>query len=97
MTDWPKLQFAEKDWELQSQKRLVDGFFQLDQLTLTHRGYLTDSVGPMVRELLVRTPACSPARISAISAMCTRLCATPGIRCMPTCASRPWRGVALLP
>jgi len=57
MTDWPKLQFAEKDWELQSQQRLVDGFFQLDQLTLTHRGYLTDSVGPMVRELLVRTPA----------------------------------------
>lgn len=57
MADWPKLQFAEEDWELQSQKRLAESFFQLDQLTLIHRGYQVDLVGPMVRELLVRTPA----------------------------------------
>ncbi len=57
MAEWPKLQLGANDWHLQATVRLADGFFQLDQLTLTHRGYQSERVGPMHRELLIRAPA----------------------------------------
>ena len=57
MGDWPRPQFGSDDWELLATNRLADGFFQLEQLTLTHRGYQAESIGPMRRELFVRTPA----------------------------------------
>ena len=57
MTDWPEPQFGSQDWDLHSKKRLADGFFQLDELALSHRGYQKETVGPMQRELFVRTPA----------------------------------------
>ena len=57
MSEWPEPQFGANDWYLQGTTRLADGFFQLDQLTLTHRGYQSESVGPMHRELFIRTPA----------------------------------------
>ena len=57
MAEWPKPQFGANDWNLQATTRLADGFFQLDQLTLTHRGHQAESIGPMNRELFIRTPA----------------------------------------
>ena len=57
MGDWPRPQFGSDDWELLATNRLADGFFQLEQLTLMHRGYQAESIGPMRRELFVRTPA----------------------------------------
>ena len=57
MGDWTRPQFGSDDWELLATNRLADGFFQLEQLTLTHRGYQAESIGPMRRELFVRTPA----------------------------------------
>ncbi|HBX26708.1 MAG TPA: ADP-ribose diphosphatase, partial [Gammaproteobacteria bacterium] len=57
MTDWPEPTFGRTDWTLEASERLAEGFFQLDELRLTHRGYQRESVGPMLRELLVRAPA----------------------------------------
>ena len=57
MAEWPKPQFGANDWDLQATTRLADGFFQLDQLTLTHRGYQAELIGPMHRELFIRPPA----------------------------------------
>jgi ADP-ribose pyrophosphatase len=57
MAEWPKPQFGANDWDLQATNCLADGFFKLDQLTLTHRGYQAESIGPMHRELFIRTPA----------------------------------------
>ncbi|MBU24484.1 MAG: ADP-ribose diphosphatase [Gammaproteobacteria bacterium] len=57
MADWPEPTFGCTDWTLEAAERLADGFFQLDELRLTHRGYQRESVGPMRRELLVRKPA----------------------------------------
>ncbi len=57
MTDWPSPVFDQSDWRLIKQERVASGFFQLDSLTLSHRGYQTDIVGPMRRELLVKATA----------------------------------------
>ena len=57
MADWPEPTFGSTDWTLEATECLADGFFRLDELRLTHRGYQRESVGPMRRELLVRAPA----------------------------------------
>ena len=57
MTDWPSPAFDNSDWLLIEQERVASGFFQLDSLTLSHRGYKADIVGPMQRELLVKASA----------------------------------------
>ena len=57
MAEWPKPQLGANDWHLQATARLADGFFQLDQVTLMHRGYQSEWVGSMYRELLIRAPA----------------------------------------
>ena len=57
MSFWPKPQFGLDDWSLDASSRLATGFFQLDQLTLRHRGYKIESLGPMQRELILRDPA----------------------------------------
>ena len=57
MADWPKPTFGSTDWTLEATECLADGFFRLDELRLSHRGYQRELVGPMRRELLVRAPA----------------------------------------
>lgn len=57
MSQWPRAKFGVSDWALLSRERMADGFFQLDRLTLSHRGYQCDEVGPMSRELFIREPA----------------------------------------
>lgn len=54
---WPKPQFGATDWSIEATETQASGFFQLDRLTLTHRGYQTEQVGPMHRELFIRDPA----------------------------------------
>lgn len=54
---WPKPRFGAEDWTLQNTETLASGFFKLDRLTLTHRGYQTEQIGPMSRELFLREPA----------------------------------------
>lgn len=57
MTDWPLPAFDASDWQLNSRERISDGFFQLDSLMLTHRGYQTEVLGPMHREICLRESA----------------------------------------
>lgn len=57
MSGWPKPSFQATDWTLHHTERMASGFFQLDQLTLSHAGYEVASVGPMSRELFIREPA----------------------------------------
>lgn len=57
MKTWPKPQFESTDWELHGLESMASGFFQLDRLHLSHRGYEQDHVGPMTRELFRRDPA----------------------------------------
>jgi ADP-ribose pyrophosphatase len=54
---WPKPQFGATDWSIEATETQASGFFKLDRLTLTHRGYQTEYVGPMHRELFIREPA----------------------------------------
>jgi len=54
---WPKPQFGATDWSIEATETQASGFFQLDRLTVTHRGYQTEQVGPMHRELFIRDPA----------------------------------------
>ena len=57
MTKWPTPRFGASDWVLHHRQRLASGFFPLDQLTLSHAGYQSETVGPMSRELMLREPA----------------------------------------
>lgn len=54
---WPIPEFGKSDWQLVGTHKLASGFFNLDRLTISHRGYQCEKIGPMQREIFLRDPS----------------------------------------